>query len=540
MNLPDVDGLPQHIREAAALVLRKQRDFELPALDWFNSSPCDKHTSLDDGAGQIPPCRRCGIRFRKHQRVGIAWLWVRGKGLLADQVGTGKTAQAAGLIAALKQSGDLSFANRAIVICRSAAAGQWQDELQRFLPKVHTIAVTGTHKQRIDQYVKPWEILVTNYHLAVNDREQLEQFRLALLVVDDVDPLRNPTTQTAYAIKRIAARAPRVAVITATPLQKKLEELHSVCEPIGGLDVFGPRSRFRREYVREEVVKVYNRTLGRMVKTKKVVGYRNLDDLKDKVSALTLRRTPADIDDVDLPVLSPHNVYLDLHPAQRVRYDELRKGVLKLIKDGEQITRTTASAKWIDGTKICAGLSALGEPDGPGSSAKLDWVMDHVVDGDLGEEKVVVFCHFQSTVETLSARFEQAGVGHVLIWGRESDRVVRRAAVARFWDDPTCRVLIGTDAIEQSLNLQVSRHLINVDQLMNPARMQQLAGRIRRDGSAYRTVYVHNLLASRTHEEGLLDLLSREQAVADFVWDEANQLYDALSPLALLEMIGKY
>jgi len=36
-----------------------------------------------------------------------------------------------------------------------------------------------------------------------------------------------------------------------------------------------------------------------------------------------------------------------------------------------------------------------------------------------------------------------------------------------------------------------------------------------------------------------MDLLAREQALADHVWDEANQLYEALSPLALLQLVGR-
>jgi SNF2 family DNA or RNA helicase len=99
-------------------------------------------------------------------------------------------------------------------------------------------------------------------------------------------------------------------------------------------------------------------------------------------------------------------------------------------------------------------------------------------------------------------------------------------------------VLVGTAAIEQGLNLQIARHLICVDQIMNPARMQQLAGRIKRVGSAYKTVYVHNLLTLNTQEEGYLDLLMREQALADHIWSESNQLYEALSPLALLQLVG--
>lgn len=538
MELVPVRGLLSDTRLAAADQIRRMRDFQLPELTHFNSEPCDRHATLDDGMATIPPCRRCGIRFRRHQRIGVAWLYMRGRGLIADQVGTGKTAQAAGLIAVIKQVGELDQGQRVIVVCRAAAVDQWAQELRRFLPDTHIVTAEGNRAHRVERYLSRWEVLVTGSQMFIRDADLIEHFTLSTLVVDDVDPLRNPKSQTAYVLKRAGRFADRTVVLTGTPLQKKLQELHSLCELIGGAEVFGSVSRFTREFVREEFVKVYSPSAGRYVLTKRTVGYKNLDRFVQHLAPLTLRRTPAHIDDVDLPVIQPHDIYLDLTPRQRERYEHFRKGVLILRERGELITRAVASAAFIYGGKICAGLNTLGEDDGPGMSAKLDWVTEAVVDGDLSDEKVVVFCHFTDTVEALTTRLDNAGVGNVRIWGREPSRKLRTTARDRFWDDPTCRVLIGTEAIEQSLNLQVSRHLVNVDQLMNPARMQQLAGRIRRDGSAYRSVYVHNLLARGTQEEGYMDVLAREQALSDTVWGEANQLFEALNPLALLDLIG--
>lgn len=534
----DPRQLPDDKRQAAADRIRTMSDFALPALEWFNSAPCDRHASLDEGQAQIPPCRRCGIRLRKHQRVGAAWLYMRGRGLIADQVGTGKTAQAAGLTALLKQNGELDT-GRVIVVVRPSVLPQWHDELNRFLPRLSIAAATGTRQARINKYLVPWEILLVGYQMFVKDIDLLTNFPVTALVADDIDALRNRSNQTAYAIKRLARQAQRTVVLTGTPLQKRLHELHSILEVVGGLDILGSESSFRRRFVREEMVKLYNPRAGRMVNKREVIGYKNLDEFKAIVAPLVLRRTPADIDDVDLPVISPHNVYLELHPAQRDRYEQLRRGVLRIIKaEGAKVKQAKAVAQFLYGAQICAGLATLGEPDGPGTSAKLDWVLNALT-GDLVDEKVVVFCQFTNTVQALMDRLANAEIGHGVIWGRQADKEIRRNTVRRFWDDPRCRVLVGTSAIEQGLNLQVSRHLINVDQLMNPARMQQLAGRIRRDGSAYKTVYVHNLLARGTQEEGYLDVLEREQALADHVWNESNQLYEALSPLALLQLIGR-
>lgn len=541
-GLIDVRELPSETRAQLADKIRTLPDFDLPELEWFNSKPCSWHSSLEEGLRQVPsPCRRCGIRFRQHQRVGIAWLLMRGSGLIADQVGLGKTGQAAGLLAAIKQTGELDGSKRVMVVCRPAAIGQWHNELNRFLPKLATIDATGTRAQRIGKYVNGWDILVTGYQMLLRDHEHFSHFQLGALIIDDVDALRNRKNQSAAIIKRLSRQSPRVIVLNGTPLQKRLRELHSMLEPVGGYAVFGSETSFRRRYERIELVTVYNKSRGHDVVTRKTVGYKNIDEFVRLITPMTLRRTAAHVNDVDLPeIMPPHDIFLDLYPAQQQKYDELRQGVLRVIKEeGTQVKRLAAVAKFVYGAMICSGLATLGEPDEPRTSSKLDWVENQVVDGDLSDEKIVIFCQFTNAVAALKNRLTRRGVGHAVIWGRDTRKSARQAAQDRFWEDPDCRVLIGTAAMEASLNLQVARHLINVDNLLNPARMQQLAGRIRRDGSAHRAVYIHNIFAAGTQEEHYLDTLRTEQAVADAVWGETNQLFEALSPMQLLQLIGR-
>lgn len=527
-------GYDLDTRHAAAEVIRTMNDFDLGPLQHFNDRPCPVHRpELTVG------CRDCGVNLRKHQRVGVAWLYMRGKGLIADQVGTGKTAQAAGLIAAATQAGEYDQDQKIVVIVRPSALPQWARELQRFLPDRTIITATGTAAQRQARYQRPFNILVTGFQMYCRDHERLAAQDIHTLIVDDVDALRNRSNQTAYHINRLARRCPRVVVLNGTPLQKHLSDLYCTLVPVGAHDVFGSQSYFTRRYVREAFVTIYNPQIGRHVTTRKAVGYQNLDEFVAKVTPLTLRRTPADIDDVDLPVIQPHDVYLDLYPAQKVKYDELRQGVLKVVKTtGTRISQPDAMAMFTHGQQICSGLTTLGEQDGPRTSSKLDYIQT-LLTGDLEAEKVVVFCQFTNTVAALSARLDALGIKHVKIWGRDTRPASRATAQNQFWDDPGTRVLIGTTAIEQSLNLQVSRFLINVDQIINPARMQQLAGRIRRDGSRFSSVYVVNLFARGTQEEAYLDILRREQALADFVFGEENQLFEQLSPLALLDLIGE-
>jgi len=529
----EINKLSTAKRKAVAERIRNVTDIELPDLKYFNSSPCEEHEDLD------PTCQQCGVVFRKHQRVGVAWLYTAGLGLLADSVGTGKTIQAAGTAAVLKEANELADGGRILVVCRPAAVPQWEMQLNRLLKDTKVIVAEGPKEKRREKYFTEWEICVVNPIILINDLEQLDMaFNFQAVFIDDVDALRNGDTATAYAVGRITRRSPHIYVLTGTPLQKRLQDLYNILSLLGAREVLGSPVSFERRYLQKELVNEVSST-GKISTKRKVVGYKNLPEFKEKTKHLALRRTANDIDDVDLPAVIPTNVFLEPYKAQMDKYRELQQGVLRIIKtQGEEVKRATAIAKFLYGAQICGGLATLGEPDGPNTSVKLDWVEEKLVDGDLSDEKVVVFINFKNGVRALQSRLSRAGVGFSTIWGETKNNADRFAAQQQFWNDPNCRVLIGTTSIEQSLNLQVARHLINVDMIMNPSRMEQLAGRIRRDGSKYSSVYVHNLLTVGTQEERYLPALEREQALIDFIWDSRSELFDALSPLAMLNMIG--
>lgn len=589
MSFPDARTLDPDRRAQIAWRAHQAPDIQLPDLALFNTAPCRLHDALDPG------CQHCGIRLRRHQRVGVAWLYWAGSGLLADSVGLGKTAQVAGVIAMCKQAGEVGSHGRVVVIARAAAVPQWAEELRRFVPSLAVSAATGTRKKRINAYLADWEVMVISPQTLISqdgkDLEYLLEFPVAMVVYDDTDAMRHHQNRTTHAVKKLAERAGRVIGVHGTPLQKRLPELHSFLEPVGGRAAFGSLTQFKRRYVATEPVYIWvkasdeeqaliaryrelrktgatreqatqamraenrlparwgpddvarletaNRT-GRAVQRKvlKDVGLREgvLPEFRALLAPLVLRRTADDVDDVELPAIQMNTVWLDPSPQQKARYADLRKGVLTRLKDGqESVTRSEAVAKFMHGWQICSGLATLDE--GRDDSSKLDWTMDRLT-GDLDGDKVVVFINFKPNVAALASRLAREGIGHVLLWGNEQSSAERHQRLTRFRSDPACRVLIGTTTIEQSLNLQAARHLIAVDTILNPARMMQLAGRIRRTGSAYKTVYVHQLLLRGTQEDGYRALLEREQALADAVWDDKSELFGAVSPVQLMQLVA--
>jgi len=230
---------PVRLAEKAEEV-RTSSDVVLPRLRLFNSTPCEDHADLED---PNPLCRKCGIKLRKHQRVGILWFWLKQKCLLADPVGTGKTAQVAGLFAILAQEGpELGhdaqgrFHGRAIVTCEPSAMRQWQRELRRMVPSLVTELAEGSRQQRADRYAAPWDVLIIGHHMLLRDKDLLIRLGITTLIVDDVDPLRHSSTKTAGAIKKVGIenmRCRRIILLNATPLQKKLMELYDTLSQLG-------------------------------------------------------------------------------------------------------------------------------------------------------------------------------------------------------------------------------------------------------------------------------------------------------------------
>lgn len=550
----DVRQWSDEKREELAWQAHEREDVTLPSLRFWNYDLCRKHRAgwteevRHPDTGQVvehtvydrpkPGCRDCGIHFRQHQRVSILWLYLKKHGLLADTMGSGKTTSAGGLIAMLLESGELgpkpAGKGRVVITPRAPALGQWARELQRMMPRLNIAVASGNRRQRAELYTQDWQVLLIGPEMLRNDLEMVLRIPLALYLTDDIDQLRNPENQTSYACDRLGKHADRYVIMSGTPLQKKLPEIHAVTDGIGGLKAFGSLDTFTKRHVTYATVEEDGK------RTKKVVGYKNLAEVKERLRPMVLRRTAADFKDVTLPTIVPDDVFLDLYPAQRRKYDELRKGVIQILKEeGPQTKHVTALSKLHYGSAICGGLAALGEEDGPGTSMKMDWIIDKVrAGGDLGDEKVIVFANLKHSIRALQHRLRDAGIGFTTVWGDDPSREARDASQNRFWDDPTCRVLLGTRAIEQSLNLQVSRHLINMDMILNPARMEQLAGRIRRDGSAYQHVFVHNLLTVNTQEERYLPLLEREAALSAHIWDENSELFKALDSMALLRLIS--
>jgi hypothetical protein len=526
---------PLAARRVAAQIKKRNR-VPLPTLKYWNYGPCEHHEEA------TPSCeyRACGGDFFDHQTVTISWLYFNQKGLVASVPGSGKTNVALGLTCLLKERGELP--GRAIFIVQTPVTLQWLGELRRLTSlKAEAIYSGMSRDKRVEIYSGSWDVLIIGFHMLIKDVDLLEKFTPSLVITDDVDPLLNAENATHKAIVAVADRAKRVAVMNASSIQVRLSQIHAAMAPIGSKQIWGSQDAFEQRYIIRE------KFSGPKVKTKKgkvintvefrEVGYKNWTDFKKRLDPWYIRFGYEDLTDIRMPqVMPPENVFLEMSPRQRKKYEELRKGVLRVVKEqGESIKHTNALTMIMYGQMVCAGLPALGEADGPGASVKLDWVMNQLLNA-WSDQKIVVYIKNPGLIKAFQARLDSAGIGYGTVWGLESDPVARAADQKRFWEDPNCRVFIGTSAMERGLNLHCSNIVVCLDMLLNPSRMEQIVGRARRAGSPHEKIFTFNLFCTDSQEMHYLSVLQKRAAMINQVWDSESELFEPLSPLELLEM----
>lgn len=530
--------ITQEQRWRYAEAVKDDDKVELPRLEDWNYNPCEFH----DVASAECEYRKCGFEPFDHQTVSAAYHYIAKKSIDASETGTGKTNSILLTLCLAKHHKERL---KAVLVVPTTAVRQWSDETARFAPGLKVSIATAEYNpdQRRELYAGDWEVLIIGFHLMTRDIAAIKEIAPLQVVSDDVDPILQMKNKTHKAFMELCENADRVIIANATNLQTRLMQLYAVSLPLGGRRIWGNEKAFDSKYTKREPVYIWiSKSNGEKDrrKTFKATGYKNLDDFKAKFSPLMIRHRYEDLSDIRIPEIVTENIYLELYTPQRTKYEELQAGILTLIKEDQPPAqkKVAALAIWTHGAQICAGLPALGERDGEFASSKLDWTVSHIT-GEWIDRKVVVYARNQGTIRALQARLDNEGVGHAAIWGGLTGSDKRAEERRRFLEDPHCRVMIISAAGERSLNLQNASVLVSIDMNLNPARVMQILGRVRRIGSVHDRVFAFNLLAVDTQEDRYMLSLASRQALFDFIHDENHSdLFEALDADTLLKLIS--
>jgi superfamily II DNA or RNA helicase len=439
-----------------------------------------------------------------YQEEGAMHLAFGRRAMLADDMGLGKTVQAIAASALLKEMRDIQTA---LIICPASLKHQWAREIRRFTSLSVTV-VEGNLEARRTLYRDSSFFKIINYELVRHDMDELLKLRPDLIILDEAQRIKNWRAKTAMMVKSLPSRY--AFVLTGTPLENRIDELYSIFQFLDPR-ILGPLWHFNDRFYELE-----KRESG----TYKVLGYKNIDELRAIIKPYVLRRTRDEVLK-DLPARVDNNFFVEMTDPQWTAYKEFQEHVAKLLSKAKRHPLTPKESEFllmclIKMRLICNALALHDkdiEPKDREKTAPKLTELDEILTEEIASNghKAIVFSQWANMLALTEPILERVGLGYVKLTG-DVPSAKRGALIEKFFDDPNCRVFLSTDAGGVGLNLQAASLVINLDLPWNPAVLEQRIARAHRHGQPS-SVQVINLVAKDTIEERMLDTLSAKKNV---------------------------
>lgn len=441
------------------------------------------------------------VELFPYQRKGALFAARAGRCLIADDMGLGKTIEA---IAAAKILAQVCGVERVLVIAPTSLKHQWKSEVEKFSDASAQV-VEGQWRQRVQAYREDSFFKIINYDVVHTDVGLIEDWAPDLIILDEAQRIKNWKTRTAKSVKQL--QSDYAFVLTGTPLENRIEELHSIVEFIDRHRL-GPLFRFLASHQHTE-------------EKGRVIGYKNLSSIMAALSSILIRRTKAEVLD-ELPERVDKHFFVPMTPEQANIHADYQKTVADLVRkwrrrgfltEKEQVILMSALQMM---RMVCNSTYLVDHETDCGSKAdECATLLEEILEEP--GVKVVIFSQWLRTHELIIRRLEQRGLQSIFYHGSVPSKK-RKDLIAQFKEDPECRIFLSTDAGGVGLNLQNASVVINMDQPWNPAVLEQRIARVHRLGQ-HRNVRVVHFVAENTIESQMLDVLKFKKSVFAGVLD---------------------
>lgn len=477
--------------------------------------------SVEDSDFEIP--KDLVTVLRGYQKTGFRWMKTLDSygfgGILADDMGLGKTIQMIALLLDEKQKAPDSVS---LIVCPASLVYNWENEIHTFAPQLSVRTVAGNAAER-EEALKDWsspDVLVTSYDLLKRDAKRYCGMSFRYQVIDEAQYIKNPSTQSARAVKQITAKT-RFA-LTGTPIENRLSELWSIFDYLMPGFLFGYQ-KFR-EMFEMPIVKENDGQA--------------LDCLRRLIGPFVLRRLKGDVLK-ELPKKLESVVYSQAEPEQKEIY------TAHALQLKEKLQQLDGAAVGTEKLQILAQLTKLRQlccdpslcySNYVGGSAKLETCLELIASGIGGGHKMLVFSQFTSMLDILVARLKQEGIACYMLTGSTA-KEERIRMVGAFQTDDVPVFLISLKAGGTGLNLTAADIVIHYDPWWNVAAQNQATDRTHRIGQD-KQVSVFKLIMKDTIEENILLLQERKQNLAEQIITEGTLSLSSLTKEDLLEILG--
>lgn len=446
---------------------------------------------------------------------------LRGRAILADEVGLGKTIEA-GLV--IKEYQLRNLAKRILILVPASLVLQWTRELNEKFR-------IGAHAQKKTYAWTEYDVIVASLDAAKRDphRTYVLDTDWDMLIVDEAHKLKNSKTKNWQLVNQISTKY--MLLLTATPVQNNLQELHTLItllKPghLGNTVDFAAKHLETARTAKDPV------------------------ELRNNVRHVMIRNRRRD-GGVSLPDRHVHRVPITLNQAERTLYTavqeflrgeynsrlENRGSMLPLMTLQREICSSTYAAM----TTLERMLKKATNPNSIEALQNLMTLSEQVTQYTKVNEvlnmlgqfdgKCVIFTEYRATQDFLLYTLRKSGITAVPFrggFGRGKKDWMKDLF------ENKARVLIATESGGEGINLQFCHYMINFDLPWNPMRLEQRIGRIHRLGQAH-DVQVFHLATRDTIEEHIVALLQEKIRMFETVVGEVDHILDSHSAISKFE-----
>jgi SNF2 family DNA or RNA helicase len=480
---------------------------------------------LSRGFDQLICLDELDVEHYEHQIQAVlrALRDMRGRALLADEVGLGKTIEA-GII--MKELIVRGLVRTVLVLTPASLTEQWREELLLKFHEEFTVMERAADWERMNG-------AENGRWLMSLDRAKLKDYSDAilgrdydLLIVDEAHKLKNRNTMAWQFVNRIRKRY--VLMLTATPVQNDLVELYSLITILAPGQL-GTLRAFKRHFLSQADARAP----------------KNSGALRRLLNDVMIRNRRGKVE-ITFPRRRAAIYHLELSEPEWQLYADVTDYIRRRFRNAE-------SSKYLRLTLVILQRELSSSPQALASTlhkmihdpahsgavrAELRRFLVQAESIDVGRKllavrdilkqfpgKFLIFTEFRQTQEAIARHLSAWGIGVITFHGGMSIQQ-KEAAVAAFRDaaedaSDGLRVMVSTESGAEGRNLQFCHQLINYDLPWNPMRVEQRIGRLHRLGQ-HREVTIFNLSCNETIEAHVIDLLARKIRMFELVIGELD------------------
>lgn len=418
--------------------------------------------------------------------------------VIADDMGLGKTLQVISTLLKLKEDGALEQ-QKALVIVPTTLLTNWEKEIQKFAPQLQTHIYHGPSR-KMDP-IQEADALITTYGVIRSDSAKLKKQNWLVVVIDEAQNIKNPSTAQTKAVKKITA--PVKIAMSGTPVENRLSEYWSIFDFIykGYLNTL---KNFKQEFAKPIET---DRDQGKLERFKKITAPFVMRRLKSDKSIIK-----------DLPDKIEMDQFCTLTPEQAALYQTVVDSTLKRVEQAEGIERKGLVLQLITALKqVCNHpyqFTKKGNNSAQlsGKTMRLFPLLQQILDQG---EKTLIFTQYRQMGDLLVELLDEHFDLKVPFLHGGISRKGRDSMVHDFQHNRSTRILIlSLKAGGTGLNLTAASNVIHYDLWWNPAVEAQATDRAYRIGQK-RNVQVHRFIMKETFEEKINELLLSKKELAN-------------------------